>query len=423
MSCRILVLAVVVLTTSAVACSSPRCGDGVRDPLEACDLGDLNDDTGACTTVCRLPGCGDGVVQAGEGCDDGNAVPGDGCEPRCSVCGDGAVHGAETCDDGNAAAGDGCTSCRRAGEVIRIGQEVEIGWLLLEHEGGIVASASNGLVRVDLDDLSWMPVAGEAETGMEIVNRAESNPDQTILLSGYSGRSAELARMSADGTAIWTQEIPRSGSLYETVAGFYVRGDDVFVGGQRESTGYFARLDYATGAIEHIAPERSRPVYDVAELAEGTLVEIHEQGTGQAVLVAIDDSGSPIGPSEALPWSDITPSRFVGPPEALRAVAWTPVGFTIAARMGGSWAVETWVEGLGSEADVVFDGTRWISLGRLGESAWLRIHDGPAGPPVLDIQEGALVSVRSAFVTASGRLFVVGRARALGSNLVAEIAM
>ena len=87
------------------------CGDGVKDPGEPCDDGNV-DNTDGCLSDCTLAICGDGYVQAGfEQCDDGNDDPEDSCVAGCYVasCGDGFTYaGVEACDDGNKTAGDGC---------------------------------------------------------------------------------------------------------------------------------------------------------------------------------------------------------------------------------------------------------------------------------------------------------------------------
>jgi fibro-slime domain-containing protein len=136
---------------------SPQCGDGIRTPDEACDLGkegntgayntckpdctlppycgDGNVDsadgeecddghnvasygfngTPACEPGCKLTDyCGDGKVDSlfGEQCDDGNKTPNDGCENNCTQrpgCGNGVLDPGEECDDGNTKSGDGCT--------------------------------------------------------------------------------------------------------------------------------------------------------------------------------------------------------------------------------------------------------------------------------------------------------------------------
>jgi cysteine-rich repeat protein len=63
-----------------------------------------------CTTTCQvkyIPGCGNGVLEPGEECDDGNLRSGDGCSQLCKLeqgsCGDGIVEAAlgEQCDEGD----------------------------------------------------------------------------------------------------------------------------------------------------------------------------------------------------------------------------------------------------------------------------------------------------------------------------------
>jgi cysteine-rich repeat protein len=60
------------------------CGDGVGDPEEACDDGNLLSGDG-CDVNCTVTACGNGIVTAGEQCDDGNLAGGDGCEPDCGA--------------------------------------------------------------------------------------------------------------------------------------------------------------------------------------------------------------------------------------------------------------------------------------------------------------------------------------------------
>ncbi len=72
-----------VYSTDAAPLAS-LCGNGVLDPGETCDDGNLVDGDG-CDSNCTPTGCGNGIVTTGEACDDGNAVPGDGCEPDCTL--------------------------------------------------------------------------------------------------------------------------------------------------------------------------------------------------------------------------------------------------------------------------------------------------------------------------------------------------
>lgn len=66
------------------ACQIAVCGNGVIDPGEQCDDGNLrNGDT--CSSTCRAVVCGNGVIDAGEDCDDGNTLDYDGCSAQCKA--------------------------------------------------------------------------------------------------------------------------------------------------------------------------------------------------------------------------------------------------------------------------------------------------------------------------------------------------
>jgi thrombospondin type 3 repeat protein len=81
------------------------CGDAIKDPSEACDLGfGQNGQPGQpCTAACEVAGHCTGSNAA---CDDVSDCPsGQGC------CGDGLTEGDEQCDDGNGIADDLCDQC------------------------------------------------------------------------------------------------------------------------------------------------------------------------------------------------------------------------------------------------------------------------------------------------------------------------
>jgi cysteine-rich repeat protein len=106
------------------------CGNGILDPGEQCDDGNLNPFDG-CTTTCTL--CGNGVITPPEQCDDGNLVNGDACEADCTLsgCGNGILDCGEQCDDGNTVDGDGCdsncTPTRCGNGVVTAGEQCDDG--------------------------------------------------------------------------------------------------------------------------------------------------------------------------------------------------------------------------------------------------------------------------------------------------------
>lgn len=119
---------------------SPICGDGTREPPEACDDGDTTSNDGCDSScalepgwscpingrACQAAGCGDNIIAGSEECEDGNVSVGDGCDSACrleqghkcpvigqlcsrTTCGDAVTEGTEQCDDGNNNTGDGCS--------------------------------------------------------------------------------------------------------------------------------------------------------------------------------------------------------------------------------------------------------------------------------------------------------------------------
>jgi cysteine-rich repeat protein len=84
-----------VAKLSGTSGGSLPCGNGTKDPGEACDDGNPTAGDG-CRTDCTVEACGDGIHDPQEGCDDGNLADGDCCSSTCVLLADGSV-----CDDGN----------------------------------------------------------------------------------------------------------------------------------------------------------------------------------------------------------------------------------------------------------------------------------------------------------------------------------
>lgn len=84
--------------------------------LEECSYVGL--DNGICVDgVCSVAGCGNGILEPTEVCDDGNIDSDDGCSFDCSTdetCGNGTLdtRQREACDDGNSLRSDGCSGCQ-----------------------------------------------------------------------------------------------------------------------------------------------------------------------------------------------------------------------------------------------------------------------------------------------------------------------
>ncbi|MFC1482417.1 DUF4215 domain-containing protein, partial [Myxococcota bacterium] len=127
----------------------PICGNGVVEPGEVCDDGNL-DACDGCSPTCFVEECGNGVLDCGESCDDGNSLPGDGCGPTClqEECGNAFLDPGEICDDGNVLDGDGCSSdclsdesCGNGLVDMTVGEQCD--------EGANNSNAPNATCRID----------------------------------------------------------------------------------------------------------------------------------------------------------------------------------------------------------------------------------------------------------------------------------
>jgi len=107
-----------------VGCDNNACESAVCGLLPHCCFNCWDSQCAAvakqilCTDLCNT--CGNGITEPGETCDDGNVIAGDGCSETCqfeAVCGNNIAEPGETCDDGNATAGDGCSAtCHLEGQ-------------------------------------------------------------------------------------------------------------------------------------------------------------------------------------------------------------------------------------------------------------------------------------------------------------------
>jgi cysteine-rich repeat protein len=148
------------------------CGDGVRDPSEACDDGNLVENDG-CRANCELPTCGDlSVNHPDEQCDEPNAgISGDeegqNCfECKLNVCGDGILDieepVLEECDDKNATPDDGCTNCTR--DPVRCGPNGLTVTMALDFPEDIVGQLGAAQVRLSYPSPLDIPGSGFAST-------------------------------------------------------------------------------------------------------------------------------------------------------------------------------------------------------------------------------------------------------------------
>ncbi|HVK64403.1 MAG TPA: DUF4215 domain-containing protein [Polyangium sp.] len=114
---------------------------------------------GACTSIV----CGDGVMDPGEECDDGNVMNGDGCEADCtlppaaSVCGNGVRESDEQCDDSNTKNLDGCDSACKFEQIqratwLKMQFATDAGFCPANRLGSAIATAAQSQLQTSLDD-------------------------------------------------------------------------------------------------------------------------------------------------------------------------------------------------------------------------------------------------------------------------------
>lgn len=111
------------------ACLETPCGNGVLDPGEVCDDGNIEDGDGCSRDCMSDESCGNRIVdeRIGEVCDDGNNLNHDGCSADClssEGCGNGVPDPGEECDDHNNDNDDDCVEINNQCRMARCGDGV-----------------------------------------------------------------------------------------------------------------------------------------------------------------------------------------------------------------------------------------------------------------------------------------------------------
>src|SRR3954447_6552443 len=96
----IFIASLIVLAAACGQESAQQCATGIICPADTT--------CAAAQKICIVNNCGNGVVDPGEQCDDGNIMAGDLCSPSCQreECGNNTQDPQEVCDDGNTTSGD-----------------------------------------------------------------------------------------------------------------------------------------------------------------------------------------------------------------------------------------------------------------------------------------------------------------------------
>lgn len=336
------------------------CGDGVVDPDEACDLGDGNGPTTACTIACTRHRCGDGLLAWPEECDDGNSIDADGCDAGCrsetsplwtesfelgGQAGD-AFHGVAAFEDILFAAGGAHESWRREQPFL----------LAVDRDEGVLWTkrpfADARTVRfhdVAVTDRGLLVVVGAKhatpfEQWIGVYTREGGTIDQRVL---NPGRAGELFTVAATGDG------------------------DVVIGGWVDEVledQWLARFDPRALEVEWATqlPHDSRAdsIIDLAVSGEGMIAAagtLDERGRPQRWIGALNPDGS-------LQW-EVYDSGVSGHASRADAVAIGPDGVVYAA---GQQQLTTWDE---EDLDAPFEYDIWISRFEAGEERWMVRQD------------------------------------------------
>ncbi len=204
-------------TGESGAMAEPRCGDGVIDDGEACDLGLGNSVGAGCTPDCVLPRCGDGRLAPEESCDgdetrdDFDVTPAE-CSDACTWLeptlwrDDWGDHGGHD---------DAVTRVLAADD----GTVVALGWQRAADEqiGSLRGYGATG-------EVAWTAELGPRECGNWGPQLAVRPSLAAVLRQDCTGAPAQIQAFDAAGQPAWTVDLPASGEagvgLWSTVDGF-----------------------------------------------------------------------------------------------------------------------------------------------------------------------------------------------------------